>query len=224
MINHAGQKTGLRQSGGDALKKKSLKNGFPARALFLCVFAAAAAPVTAPAQSSAENTATLQNFKLPEYREKDNKLELIIYGDKAEAAGMTITLSGVLIDMIRDDVSDVAKVKDMSSVKIYPLNEKKDGVDNFWKTAAHSKGMLTTPGATFDRATKIVSGKDAVRFRSPSMDADGLGFEADTEKKTIWVKSNVRMVYRKDAGGPGQPAKPPEKPATEKGDSNDTKK
>lgn len=60
------------------------------------------------------------------------------------------------------------------------------------------KATISTPKAEYDRATKIIRGDDKVHFRSPEMDADGVGFDVDHEKQMIHIRSNVRVTLKQD--------------------------
>lgn len=76
----------------------------------------------------------------------------------------------------------------LSDVKI-------DWVD---KDIHNVKATVTTPSAVYDRVTKTIRGDEALHFRSPEMDADGIGFDADYEKQTIHIRSNVRVILKND--------------------------
>ena len=57
-------------------------------------------------------------------------------------------------------------------------------------------------------------GDDPVFFRSPLLDLNGIGFEADLGKRTVLVKSDVNIVLRMETSDPRRfkpDAKLPEK-------------
>lgn len=60
------------------------------------------------------------------------------------------------------------------------------------------KATITTPTGIYDRSTKIIKGDDAINMKSDKMTVDGVGFVADSQKKTIQVLSNVRVVLTGD--------------------------
>ncbi len=60
------------------------------------------------------------------------------------------------------------------------------------------KATITAPEAVYDKVTKMIKGDKEVHFRSPEMDADGIGFDADYEKQTIHIRSNVRVFLKQD--------------------------
>ena len=58
------------------------------------------------------------------------------------------------------------------------------------------RGVVTTPSAIYNRATKQVYGSEWVKYRSEAMDLDGVGFDIDQMEQMIHVRSQVRVVIK----------------------------
>lgn len=170
------------------------KARFGAIVAFAALIAAFAAACPLAAQD--QGGVLLKNIKLPEY--KGEKLQFILYGTKAESEDVRVSLRNVLIDLIRDDVTDVQGIKDHQSLMLYPINQDFEAITKFWLDNPHSRALLQTPSATYDRVSKLVSGDGTVHLRSPLMDINGVGFDADYDKKKIHIRSDVEVVIRND--------------------------
>lgn len=150
-------------------------------------------------QGSDDGTfAVLTNFKLPDYDES-GKLRFILYGEKGVNLGEIVNLEGVQLDMVRNDIKSVEDVKDMKDVKPYPIKADTEEILKFWLKYNHSTALIYTPKAVFDKMTRIIRGNEEIHFRSPIMDLDGVGFEADYNTKILIVKKNVRVIIRAGA-------------------------
>ncbi|OGV53107.1 MAG: hypothetical protein A2017_04515 [Lentisphaerae bacterium GWF2_44_16] len=148
------------------------------------------------AQQDEGSHAVLEQFKLPEYGEKDGKLKFILYGDKGVNLGELVNLDGVLVDFVREEVTNINEVQDLQGLKLYKIDDKLENILKFWKDKRHSKALISTPKAVLDKMTKTIRGNDEIHLRSPIMDMDGVGFEADYNTQTITVKKNVRVIIR----------------------------
>ena len=60
------------------------------------------------------------------------------------------------------------------------------------------RGTVATPLAVYDKASKTVSGNKKITYRSKEIDLDGLGFDVDNDKKTLHVRSKVKVVIKGD--------------------------
>jgi len=150
---------------------------------------------TASAQDDGTR-ATLTNFKLPEYSEKDGKLKFIIYGKKAVNLGAEIDFDHIMIDIIKENIGSIDDVKDMQSISLYPIDEKNEAIENFWKDKGYSQALISSPKALYDKTTRSARGNEDVHFRSQMMDIDGVGFDVDYDKQIINVKKDVKVVIR----------------------------
>lgn len=148
------------------------------------------------AQDDEGSHAVLEQFKLPEYGEKDGKLKFILYGDKGVNLGELVNLDGVLVDFVKEEVMNINEVKDLQGLKLYKIDEKFENILKFWKDKYHSKALISTPKAVLDKMTKTIKGNEEIHLRSAIMDMDGVGFEADYNTQTITVKKNVKVIIR----------------------------
>ena len=149
-------------------------------------------------QSAGGGNAVLKNFRLPQYNAKTNKAEFILYGKEADAMGIVVNLRGVLIDVLRKDITDIRIVKNLENLSVYDIEFSSDQVQAFWKNIPHSSMLIQTPSAEYDRSTQVIKGKEWLKFRSQFIDMDGVGFEADQTRQTLHIHKNVKVVYRKD--------------------------
>jgi hypothetical protein len=143
--------------------------------------------------------AVLENFKLPHYKggkEQERRLDFVVYGKRAESLGVVFNLDDVLVDLVSEKVKSINDVKDLHNVKLYPLGEDAEKIRKFWENRIYSKALLWTPKAACDQATKIIKGDHEVKLRSPGMDLDGVGFDADYENETIHIRKDVKVVIR----------------------------
>lgn len=170
----------------------SLAAAFAAALAFLC----SSRCLEANASEDAGASATLDSFILPEYHKSDNRLQCVIYGQKAVNQGAFITLRNPLLDIVHDNIKDINAVSNMQGVKLYPIDLPTDGVRVFWKGKEHSRALVSSPSAVYDRTTKMLRGDESVLFRSPGMDIDGVGFDANDETRFIHIRSNVRVIVR----------------------------
>ena len=166
----------------------------------LSLFAAFVATCLFPCQSfaaeDAGTSATLDSFILPEYHKADNRLQCILYGEKAINQGAFITLRNPLLDIIRDNIKDINDVSNYQGITLYSIDLDSTEIKSFWKGKDHSRGLISAPSAIYDRTTKMLRGDDLVHFRSPGMDIDGVGFDVNDETRFIHIRTKVRVVVR----------------------------
>lgn len=168
--------------------------------IFLLIAGLSAFTALLPDQAAAaEDTGaavSLTNFALPEYRKKDNRLQFIIYGDRATNLGAFINLENPLMDIISDNIRNINEVVPLGGVKLYPLHTPADKVNRFWADKKHCRALIFSTAAEYNKNTKVLRGDTPVFFRAREMDIDGVGFDADYENKLIHIRSKVRMVIR----------------------------
>jgi hypothetical protein len=163
---------------------------------------------------SDEFSGEIVGFKLPEYKKKSGKLEFVLYGEKAEKLGVSIKMENVLLDMVQDHIKDPSTIQDFSKLKVYPFKSKNEVIVDFWKTKNHTKCMIETTQAVFDEATRTINGNERIYFRSPSMDVNGVGFDADSENQIVIIRSKVKIILRSDLGSMKRDAKAKKKDKT----------
>ncbi len=153
----------------------------------------------------------LTHAKLPVFNKQT--LQMMIFCDRAERQAKTMVGTDVVIDLIRRG-ADIDSIGDGWGLKPYPLDAKLPEVFQFWMTRLHSDGIITTAKADVDQESRMAYGDDPVFFRSPLLDLNGIGFEADLGKRTVLVKSDVNIVLRMETSDPRRfkpDAKLPEK-------------
>lgn len=150
----------------------------------------------------------LTHAKLPVFNKQT--LQMMIFCDRAERQAKTMVGSDVVIDLIRRG-ADIDSIRDGWGLKPYPLDAKLPAVFEFWMARLHSDGIITTSKADVDQEARMAYGEDPVFFRSPLLDLNGIGFEADLGKRTVLVKSDVNIVLRMQTSDPRR-FKPGEKP------------
>lgn len=145
--------------------------------------------------------AVLSNYIFPLYREKDQRLQVIIFGKNAVNQGAFIYLTDTMIDVVDDNIRELAEVGAMpdSSWKPYSFTGlDTDAFTRYWENKKHARALIFTEKATYDKSSKILSSNQKVYFRSRELDIDGVGFDADQERKFIHIRSGVKMVIRAD--------------------------
>jgi len=186
--------------------------------------------------------ATLMDFALPEYH--GDKLQFILYGERAVNLGAAINLENPVIDIVQEDLTDISSVEPLADLRIpedskktktaethkavYPLDADVKTVSEFWEKLPHSRAIIVSPKATYDRNKRYLQGDTPVSFRARItddsgrifvIDGDGVGFDADQETRLIHVRSRVKFVIRVDLPAPEQKQPAVEKTAEEKGQS-----
>ncbi len=141
----------------------------------------------------------LSHAKLPLYNKQ--VLQSMVFFDKASRQGRLMVGNNVLLDLIRRG-ADIDSIKDGWGLQFYPLDAKLPEIVGFWKDRLYSEGVMRSPRANVDQETRMAAGNEPVFFRSPLLDLDGIGFEADFDKRTVLVKSDVRIVVRMGGSDP----------------------
>lgn len=137
--------------------------------LFVCIIACAlSAPLTVFPQGADDNPIILENFKHPQYGDKNPDVpEMMIYGAKAKTLGILTYLDDLKLEWFDGDLGKI-------------------------------KATVVTPYGIYDRSTKIIKGDKEIKMDSEKMTVEGVGFVADPQKKTIYIKSNVKVVLLGD--------------------------
>ena len=153
--------------------------------------------------------ATLADFTLPHYQR--NKLQFVLYGERAVNLGAIITVYNPLIDIVMRDLPDVEVITILKGMKppvegekitrvdlgrVYPLHTDYKLIGDFWRLIPHSQALISSGNVVYDKNKRIMSGEGAVYFRSRDLDVDGEGFDANQKAKFVHVRKNVRVVYR----------------------------
>jgi lipopolysaccharide export system protein LptC len=60
-----------------------------------------------------------------------------------------------------------------------------------------SKLILTTPKCTYNQKTKACTSKEAVEVDGDGVHISGIGFDVDNESKKIFIRSKVKVVWKK---------------------------
>lgn len=138
----------------------------------------------------------MEDFALPEYRKGGNKLQFILYGRKAENLGAFINLQKPILDMVKSDIKDITEVKPILNQPMYKFGAGSREVIEFWKKYPHSQAFITSESAVYDKNTKMLRGDSLTELRSREMDIQGVGFDAEYEKKFVHIRSKVKVIIR----------------------------
>ena len=157
------------------------------------------------ARENSGSAAELRDFALPGFNRKSARLEYILYGEKAYNLGGTVSLKNPRVDMIRKEVKDINQIRSLAKVKLYALNTPYKEVQKFWADKKHSEGLIFSPEAVYDKNLRILRGDGPVQFRTPDLSMDGIGFDADHERKFVHIRRDVRIILYPKARnkGPG---------------------
>lgn len=135
--------------------------------------------------------ARIRSFTMPQYNEKDGRLQFIVYGKGADNKGAILLLDDMVIDFIRNGLEDVSTVRMLPEVQPLPLNASADDIRKFWKGKEHSQGFVFADAAVLDKNIQVLRSDKPVRFRSPMLDVDGVGFDAYQSRKFLHIRSKV---------------------------------
>ncbi len=141
----------------------------------------------------------LSGLKLPLYNKQN--LQMMVFCTEAERPGRLIVGYDVVIDLIRRG-ADVDSIRNCWGLKAYPLDAKLPEVFAFWSERPYSDGVILTSLANVDQETRTADGDEPVFFRSPLLDLNGIGFEADFDKRTVLVREDVKIVVRMEGSDP----------------------
>ena len=140
------------------------------------------------------SAATMKNFALPEYSKDNGRLQFILYGDSARNLGALIFLEKPKIDIVKNDVGNIHQVVSFASLQPYPLTWTAGQVADFWKGKGHSQAVIFSDSAEYDKNLRMLRGDTPVYYRSPEISVDGVGFDADQDRKFVHVRSKVKIV------------------------------
>ncbi len=140
--------------------------------------------------------AKIRSFIMPQYHEKSNRLQFIVYGDRADNKGALLFLDNLVVDFMRNGLTDVNEVRVLQDVEPYPLDAPQETIRSFWKEKDHSQGIIFSDAAELDKNVKILRSDKPVKFRSTFLDVDGVGFDAYQEEKKLHIRSGVRLHLR----------------------------
>ena len=137
--------------------------------------------------------------RIPVYSK--DRLQLLLYGEECFQKGRLLEMTSPVLDIIRPD-ADIDTIDTGKNTRIYPLGAPFADVLKFWSGHLFSDGVVVTGKADIDQEHKIAAGGGPVFFRSPLLDLNGVGFDADYGKKTIFVRKDVQIVLRTAASDP----------------------
>ena len=150
------------------------------------------------------SAASMKNFALPEYSKDNGRLQFILYGESARNLGALIFLVNPKIDIVKNDITNLQRVVSFASLQPYPLTWTAGQVADFWKGKEHSQAVIFSDSAEYDKNLRMLRGDAPVHYRSPVMSVDGVGFDADQDRKFVHVRSKVKIVIypaaRKQSG------------------------
>ncbi len=156
--------------------------------------------LTAPgADDLSGSAAAMKNFALPEYSRSSGRLQFILYGETARNLGALVFLTLPKVDIVKNEVSNILDVVSLAKVQPYPLTWTAGQVADFWKDKKHSQALIFADTAEYDKNLRMLRGDTPVHYRSPEMSVDGVGFDADQDRKFVHVRSKVRVVIYPDA-------------------------
>ena len=181
-------------------------------------FLGAAALVFGAAAFAAPNTNTqlnelrglqMSNSKIPILNQ--GRLQMVIFSHLAERRGESLIGFDTVLAVIRKD-ADSDAIRDDWKLTLYPLDATLPQILDFWKRRiVYCEAIMSTPEAEIDSVGRRASGNRDVHFRSPLMDLDGIGFEAEFDRRTILINSQVRIVLRQKSSDPEELLKDPKK-------------
>ena len=144
---------------------------------------------------------TLSNAKIPIYN-RSGKPQMMIFVNKAERRGRVISGIGTVLEFLRSNAS-VDDIKDAWRIDLYPLEAPFKEVFNFWlPRVKYSEAIVRTSRADIDQENSKATGSSAIYLRSPMLDLNGIGFEADFKRREIKINSEIEVLIRTSASDP----------------------
>ncbi|MBR2642827.1 MAG: hypothetical protein IKD46_06825 [Lentisphaeria bacterium] len=137
--------------------------------------------------------------RIPVYNKE--RLQLLLYSAECFQKGRFLEMTAPVMDIIRSD-ADIDSIDTGKNTKVYPLGASFTDIVKFWSGHLFSDGVVVTGKADVDQENKLAAGGGKVYFRSPLLDLNGVGFDADYGKKTIFVRKDVNIVLRTAASDP----------------------
>ena len=151
------------------------------------------------ADDMAGSAASLKNFALPEYSKDNGRLQFILYGETARNLGAMVFLIKPKIDIVRNDITNIRNIISLAAVQPYPLTWTAGQVADFWSRIPHSQALIFSDDAEYDKNLRLLRGDSPVHYRSREMSVDGVGFDADQDRKFVHVRSKVKVVIYPEA-------------------------
>ena len=145
------------------------------------------------------SAAEMKNFALPEYSKDNGRLQFIVYGTTARNLGAMILLSQPMIDIMKNDVTNIQSIVSLAGLQPYPLMWTAGQVADFWKDKQHSQALIFADSAEYDKNLRLLRGDSKVHFRTPELSVDGVGFDADQDRKFVHIRSKVKVILYPDA-------------------------
>ena len=148
---------------------------------------------------------TMSNAKIPIYN-RSGKPQMMIFVNTAERRGRVISGKGTVLEFLRPTAS-VDDIKDAWRIKLYPLKAPFKEVFDFWlPRLKYSEAIVRTSQADIDQENHKASGSSAVFLRSPMLDLNGIGFEANFKRREIRINSDIEVLIRTAGSDPRKPA------------------
>ena len=146
------------------------------------------------------NGVTVSNVKVPFY--KRGTLESMIFADKAEYRAKLLYGHNVIINMLQTKVNP-DQIRNDWQLKLYPLNASLREVFDFWRSRSHyCNGVIYTPEGALDQTEQRAASDREIKFRSPLLDLDGIGFASDFKQRQFKVNSDVHFIMRNQKSDP----------------------
>ncbi len=123
------------------------------------------------------------------------QLKYHIFSGELAREGIYLVSTGTIIDLMRPKVH-VDEVAFDETQLPYPLNATLLQILDFWRKRSFAECAIFTKRAKIDYNARVAAGEDPVFVRSPMLDLDGVGFEADFNRRTVRVLSDVRIAIR----------------------------
>ena len=139
-------------------------------------------------------SASMKNFALPEYSKDNGRLQFILYGESARNLGAQVFLVRPKVDIMKNDITNIQSIVSFASLEPYPLTWTSGQVTDFWKEKRHSQAVLFADSAEYDKNLRMLRGDSPVHYRSPEISVDGVGFDADQDRKFVHIRSKVKVV------------------------------
>ena len=70
---------------------------------------------------------------------------------------------------------------------------------DFWKGKDHSQAVIFADSAEYDKNLKMLRGDAPVYLRTREISVNGVGFDADQDRKFVHVRSKVKVVIYPEA-------------------------
>ncbi len=142
----------------------------------------------------------LKNVKIPYY--KENKLQLVAFSQTGTRQDQLLLGSDTLLDILLEN-ADVDTIADGWQTRLYNLDSPLAKVLDFWKERYKtSSAVIFTPRCSIDQTRGEAFGDDPVFLRSPMLDMNGVGFQANFKKNVIEVNSDVNICARQSDSDP----------------------